>query len=78
MQSRSDVTADDISRMRYMKACVKESFRMVFPVEGGPARILVKDIELQGYKIPKNVHSNTSFDTGILNLVVTVSMQLLF
>ncbi|XP_013409744.1 cytochrome P450 3A19-like [Lingula anatina] len=40
----------------YLTACVKESFRMVYPTLAGPHRILDRDINISGYCIPKGVH----------------------
>ncbi|CAH1794752.1 unnamed protein product [Owenia fusiformis] len=48
-----DVTADQLDKMHYLKACIKESFRLNFPIEGGTRRILEESLELGGYKVPK-------------------------
>ncbi|KAK3093614.1 hypothetical protein FSP39_018126, partial [Pinctada imbricata] len=51
---KGTITADDLQKMPYLKACVKESFRLVYPIPGGAVRMLDKDIVLSGYHIPKN------------------------
>ncbi|XP_060084495.1 probable cytochrome P450 49a1 isoform X2 [Ylistrum balloti] len=50
---RGEIQEDTINKIPYLKACLKESFRMVFPITGGTVRILDKDITLQGYNVPK-------------------------
>ncbi|XP_048753533.1 probable cytochrome P450 49a1 [Ostrea edulis] len=47
----------------YLKACIKESFRLVFPVPVGTARSLDKDITLKGFRIP--AYTNIVFCSGI-------------
>lgn len=47
------VTSQSFDNMPYMKACVKESFRIFFPVQGGTTRVLDKNLSLGGYSIPK-------------------------
>ncbi|XP_021352733.1 probable cytochrome P450 12d1 distal, mitochondrial isoform X2 [Mizuhopecten yessoensis] len=47
------ITEDVIKKLSYLKACVKESLRLVFPICAGTARILDLDIVLKGYKVPK-------------------------
>ncbi|XP_041352068.1 cytochrome P450 27C1-like [Gigantopelta aegis] len=48
------LTEDALSRMQYLKACVKEAFRVYYPTSTGTSRFLANDIVLRGYKIPKN------------------------
>ncbi|XP_033754997.1 probable cytochrome P450 49a1 [Pecten maximus] len=47
------ITEDVIDRLSYLKACLKESLRLVFPICAGTARILDRDITLKGYNVPK-------------------------
>lgn len=47
------ISEDVLNRLPYLKACLKESFRLVFPVSIGSTRVLQKDIQLLGYTIPK-------------------------
>jgi len=46
-----DVTSQSLAKLSYLKACVKESLRLN-PVLPSNARILDKDIVLQGYNVP--------------------------
>ncbi|KAK6170144.1 hypothetical protein SNE40_018610 [Patella caerulea] len=48
-----DLTAETLPNMKYLTACLKESFRMHYPVSMGAIRILPNDIVLSGYHIPK-------------------------
>ncbi|KAJ8303499.1 hypothetical protein KUTeg_019895 [Tegillarca granosa] len=41
-----------LNSMPYMTACVRESFRVIFPVMLGPLRIIEKPMVLGGYNIP--------------------------
>ncbi|XP_074648866.1 cytochrome P450 10-like [Tubulanus polymorphus] len=47
------ITDENIANMPFLKACLKESFRLNFPIEGGTTRILETDLVLSGYSIPK-------------------------
>ncbi|XP_060065161.1 probable cytochrome P450 49a1 [Ylistrum balloti] len=47
------ISEDALLHLPYLKACLKESFRLVFPVSIGSSRVLQKDIQLLGYHIPK-------------------------
>ncbi|XP_013386172.1 cytochrome P450 10-like [Lingula anatina] len=47
------VSVSHIDNMPYLKACIKESFRLNFPVEGGTRRFLEEDTVLGGYMVPK-------------------------
>ncbi|KAI8740838.1 cytochrome P450 27C1 isoform X1 [Biomphalaria glabrata] len=46
------LTAAALSQMSYLKACVKESFRLNYPVVSGPMRILSTDVILSNYTVP--------------------------
>nr|QST15058.1 CYP362A5 protein [Diaphanosoma celebensis] len=46
------VTVDALNQLRYLKACVKESIRLM-PAGSGVARILANDAVLSGYQVPK-------------------------
>nr|XP_022338228.1 probable cytochrome P450 49a1 isoform X1 [Crassostrea virginica] len=52
-----------IGDLHYLKACIKESLRLVFPVPVGTARSLDKDITLRGFHIP--AYTNIVFCSGI-------------
>ena len=49
------LTESALKRMSYVKACLKESFRMNFPLPFGTGRRLGEDVVLKGYLIPKGV-----------------------
>ncbi|XP_059176945.1 probable cytochrome P450 12a5, mitochondrial [Physella acuta] len=46
------VDAKALSKMSYLKHCLKESFRLNYPTLTGTLRILPKDIVASGYNIP--------------------------
>ncbi|XP_062588291.1 probable cytochrome P450 12a5, mitochondrial, partial [Saccostrea cucullata] len=52
-----------LCQLNYLKACLKESFRLVFPVPVGTARNLDKDITIKGFRIP--AFTNIVFCSGI-------------
>lgn len=54
------VTAEHLSQMPYLKACVKESFRLNSTVPG-IMRILPKDVVLSGYHVPAGVSISAMF-----------------
>lgn len=60
MGDENTLTKEHLAEMSYLKACVKESQRLVFPLMLGAIRYLEEDIVLAGYHIPKNtlVHPN--------------------
>lgn len=43
----------DLNKMRYLKACIKETFRLT-PTISMLMRMLQEDIQVQGYHIPKD------------------------
>ncbi|XP_069112979.1 probable cytochrome P450 49a1 isoform X1 [Argopecten irradians] len=49
-----EISEEIIEMLSYLKACLKESLRLVFPICGGTARILDRDIILKGYTVPKS------------------------
>ncbi|XP_050409155.1 probable cytochrome P450 12a5, mitochondrial [Patella vulgata] len=53
MGRHGDLTADNLPKMKYLAACLKESFRINYPVAVGNSRILPNDIVLSGYTVPK-------------------------
>jgi cytochrome P450 len=54
----SDLISQDIlAELKYLKAAVKESFRLN-PISIGVGRILPEDASFSGYHCPKNVKSS--------------------
>ncbi|XP_035824595.1 probable cytochrome P450 49a1 [Aplysia californica] len=51
--SSGQVSPEEMSHMPYLKACVKESFRVAFPFPVGSVRVMPRDIALAGYHIPQ-------------------------
>ncbi|KAH9489639.1 hypothetical protein Btru_045543 [Bulinus truncatus] len=49
------VTAEKLSKMEYLKACIKESFRLIYPTTLGPTKVLETDVVVSGYRIPAGV-----------------------
>lgn len=47
-----EIEFQDINKMEYLKACLKESFRIYFPTIAGTNRILEKTIKVNDYEIP--------------------------
>jgi len=39
----------------YLKACLRESFRLHYPVFGGSGRVMPEDTVFSGYRVPKGV-----------------------
>ena len=54
MNGGNEITVEKLSRMPYLKACVKESFRLT-PTIPGIVRVLPTDLCLSGYHIPKGL-----------------------
>ncbi|KAK3092315.1 hypothetical protein FSP39_001212 [Pinctada imbricata] len=52
-----------LKQMSYLKACLKESFRCVYPLPLGTERTLQEDIVLSGYLIPKNTKMGLCMNT---------------
>ncbi|XP_050397894.2 1,25-dihydroxyvitamin D(3) 24-hydroxylase, mitochondrial [Patella vulgata] len=52
---QNDVTPEALAKMQYLRACVKESFRLHHPTSTGTIRVLPEDIVLGGYRIPKGI-----------------------
>ncbi|KAK3802226.1 hypothetical protein RRG08_004516 [Elysia crispata] len=46
------VTREKLRKMPYVKACLKETFRLRYPCLTGPARILQNDAVIRGFTIP--------------------------
>ncbi len=53
-KSTIPVTQDILAELKYLKAAVKESFRLN-PISIGVGRILPEDSSFSGYHCPKNV-----------------------
>ncbi|KAH9500866.1 hypothetical protein Btru_073201 [Bulinus truncatus] len=49
------LTAKSLSKLVYLKAALKESFRLNFPVPVGNLRILPTDVVLSGYTVPAGI-----------------------
>ncbi|XP_067674732.1 cholesterol side-chain cleavage enzyme, mitochondrial-like isoform X2 [Haliotis asinina] len=49
---RAPLTTEALGKMKYIFACMKESFRLAYPILSGPQRYIATDIVLQGYRIP--------------------------
>ncbi|ELT96518.1 hypothetical protein CAPTEDRAFT_143013 [Capitella teleta] len=49
------ITPEVLSKMKYTKACLKETFRL-FPITFATSRMIHEEIELGGYHIPKGTH----------------------
>ncbi|CAG2253982.1 unnamed protein product [Mytilus edulis] len=48
------LTKEHLAKMSYLKACLKESQRKIFPISFGVLRILESDLVVGGYQMPKN------------------------
>ncbi|XP_050393999.1 cytochrome P450 10 isoform X2 [Patella vulgata] len=53
MGQNGDLTADNLPKMKYLVACLKESFRLHYPISFGTVRALPVDVVLSGYHVPK-------------------------
>ncbi len=49
--NKANLTAQDIGQMRYFRACLQESFRLI-PTISNMVRLLPHDTVIRGYKIP--------------------------
>ncbi|CAL1548157.1 unnamed protein product [Lymnaea stagnalis] len=52
------LTDKALSQMTYLKACLKESFRLNYPTLSGTTRVLPVDVVLSGYKVPSGTMIN--------------------
>nr|QST15060.1 CYP362A7 protein [Diaphanosoma celebensis] len=48
----SPITVKALNELHYLKACLKESFRLM-PAFSGVGRVVVNDVVLSGYQVPK-------------------------
>lgn len=53
-EPKGQITNDILRHLPYLRACIKESLRMV-PVVPGNLRVNPKDMVLAGYRIPSDV-----------------------
>ncbi|KAK2153576.1 hypothetical protein LSH36_292g03037 [Paralvinella palmiformis] len=49
------VTPEHLQRMSYLKAALRESFRLHYPVFGGSGRVMPDDTVFSNYNVPKRV-----------------------
>ncbi|CAD5111319.1 unnamed protein product [Dimorphilus gyrociliatus] len=49
---KNELKFDDINKLNYLKACLKESFRIYFPTIAGTNRIIGKTMKIGDYEIP--------------------------
>lgn len=49
----SHITTEHLNRMSYLKACMKESQRKIYPVFLGGVRFMENDVTIGGYTLPK-------------------------
>jgi len=49
-----DITEEHLSKMKFLKACMRESHRMHPPISMGTIRAAPEDLELSGFHIPKD------------------------
>ncbi|XP_046574672.1 probable cytochrome P450 CYP44 [Haliotis rubra] len=52
MGDSGPLTEDHLGKLGYLKACLKESFRFVYPTASGTGRFIPKDLVLGGYNVP--------------------------
>ncbi|KAK3082777.1 hypothetical protein FSP39_005119 [Pinctada imbricata] len=62
-----EITSEILQQIPYLKACLKESFRLVYPVPGGTIRVLDKDIDIKGYRINQGTQVMLCYGTSCLN-----------
>ncbi|CAC5413940.1 unnamed protein product [Mytilus coruscus] len=48
------LTKEQLASMSYMKACLKESHKVIFPTSAGLARVIESDLVIGGYRFPKD------------------------
>lgn len=48
----NEIEFNHLNDLEYMKACLKESFRIYFPILAGTNRIIEKDMKIKDYEIP--------------------------
>ena len=49
--SKTFISDKDLNKLHFLDNCIKESLRL-YPVVGGPDRILMKDLVVQDYYLP--------------------------
>ncbi|GFR96411.1 cytochrome P450 10-like [Elysia marginata] len=49
------ITKDALAQMPYLRACLKESFRLIKPTIFSTHRVLNEDVVIQGYRIPAGI-----------------------
>ncbi|XP_025098491.1 cytochrome P450 27C1-like isoform X2 [Pomacea canaliculata] len=61
------ITAQQLAQLTYLRACLKESMRLAFPVVPGPMRRAPYDLVLSGYRIPKGTMMLLTCDAWLKN-----------
>ncbi|KAK6986032.1 1 25-dihydroxyvitamin D(3) 24-hydroxylase mitochondrial [Biomphalaria glabrata] len=62
IDGNQSITAEKLSHMPYLKACLKESHRITFPTPIGTVRIMPEDINLAGYNVPSGTLISYGFN----------------
>jgi len=63
---RGPLTSELLQNMPYLKACVKEAFR-IYPIGTEVSRVLQKDLILSGYQVPSGTHVEISMLPQLIN-----------
>ena len=65
----NDLKVQDLAKMKYLMACIKEAMRLS-PTSSGNLRVIENDVVIQGYEVPKGtmiwwMHSIINFDENV-------------
>ena len=72
MGARTEIAYQDISKLKYCTCIFKEALRL-YPPAAGSSRLVTDDIDIIGYKVPKNTvvmvstYVNARFETFFPN-----------